>query len=65
MKKHIFYHVFPRFNWCDLVQDQLSKIFESGLYDSIESLNIILLSTIQRIRNYSKKPTQMTEWGFS
>lgn len=48
MKKHIFYHVFPRFNWCDLLQDQLSKIFESGLYDNIESLNIILLSSDRR-----------------
>jgi len=44
MKKHIFYHVFPRFNWCDLVQEQISNIFESGLYDNIESFTIILLS---------------------
>lgn len=45
MKKHIFYHIFPIFNWCDLVQDQLLNIFESGLYENIESLNMVLLSS--------------------
>lgn len=58
MKKHIFYHVFPRFNWCDLLQDQLSRIFESGLYDNIESLNIILLSSDRRNLEWLKSITE-------
>jgi len=59
MKKHIFYHIFPRFNWCDLVQEQLSRVFESGLYDKIESLNIILLcsdkSNLEWLLNLTSK----------
>ena len=57
MKKHIFYHVFPIFNWCDLVQDQLSQIFISGLYDDIETFNIVLLSSDKRNFEWLKNVT--------
>ena len=57
MKKHIFYHVFPRFNWCDLVQEQLSKVIESGLYEEIESLTIILLSDNKQNESWLRRIT--------
>ena len=61
MKKHIFYHVFPIFNWCDLVQDQLSQIFISGLYDDIETFNIVLLSSDKRNFEWLKNVTSKFE----
>jgi hypothetical protein len=57
VKKHIFYHVFPRFNWCDLVQEQLSKVIESGLYEEIESLTIILLSDNKQNESWLRRIT--------
>jgi hypothetical protein len=61
MKKHIFYHLFSRFNWCDLIQEQISKVFECGLYEEIESFNIVLLSADERNEEWLRRVTNKFE----
>ena len=58
MKKHIFYHIFPRFNWCEIFQEQLLKVIESGLYEEIETFTILLLSNDIRNAEWLRERTK-------